>query len=272
MRLSQIVERFYQVEKVETSKWFLRYLKLKNQDREKDGIFAYSYVRWLDDLVDSAINPDAAADILNQEERVMKGVAQGKTFETESYPYLLQMHQRYGNRLFDLFQKFLDGLRADNEIIMTGKPLDEQSLAERNLNHALPSWQVLSLIAFGRELEFTEDFKDLMQAWITYDSLIDIREDLSAGLILFSQEELHQYGVDIQQGFPLPFSFMKMYASLKREVLRDLVDYSSSVERTNLPHLEKLALHGYFLSRPIKLAASQYPFSEPEFIVGPGIQ
>lgn len=272
MKLSQIVERFYQVEKVKTGRLFLKYLKLKNPDREKDGIIAYSYIRWLDDLVDSGIDPCAAADILDQEERVMKGIVRGRKFETESYPYLFKMHQTYGDRVLELFHKSIVGIRADNEIIMTGELLDKQSLAERSLYHLLPCFQILSLITFGRELEFTEDFKDLIQTWINYDSLIDLREDLSAGLVLFSQEELNQYGVDIQQGAPLPFAFRNMYDSLKRKALRDLIAFSSSVERTNLPFLEKFALHGYFLSRTIKLAASQYPFTESEFIVGPSIQ
>lgn len=267
MRLCQIVERFYRVEKVRTGKWFLKYLRLKSPDRERDGIIAYSYIRWLDDLVDSGINPDMASNILDQEERIMKGVVQGEEFETESYPYLFQMHQRYGDRMIDLFQKFVEAFRADNEIIMTGKPLEEQRFVQRTLNHSLPCYQVLSLIAFGRELEFTEDFMRLMLAWSYYDVLIDVREDLSAGLILFSQEELNQYGVDVQQGFPLPSSFRNMYDSLKRKTLKDLIAYSSSVERTNLPLLERFALHGYFLSRAIKLATSQHPFTEPEFIV-----
>ena len=215
MRLSQIIENFYQVEKVKTGKWFLKYLRLKNQDREKDGIIAYSYIRWLDDLVDSGINPDMASHTLDQEERIMKGVVQGEEFHTESYLYLFQMHQRYGDRILDLFQKFIGGFRADNEIIRIGKPLDEQSFAERTLNHSLPCYQVLSLIAFGRELEFTEDFKNLMQAWSNYDSLIDLREDLSSGLILFPQEELDQHGVVIQQGLPLSTHFRDMYDSLK---------------------------------------------------------
>ena len=272
MRLNEIVENFYQVEKVKTGKLFLRYLRLKNQDREKDGIIAYSYIRWLDDLVDSGINPDMASHTLDQEERIMKGVMQGEEFHTESYPYLFQMHQRYGDRILDLFQKFVDGFRADNEIIRTGKPLDGKSFAERTLNHSLPCYQVLSLIAFGRELEFTEDFKNLMQAWSNYDSLIDLREDLSAGLILFPQEELNQYGVTILRGHPLPTSFGTMYDSLKRRTLRDLVAYSSSVERTNLPPLERFALHGYFLSRAIKLVMAQYPINEPEFIAGNALE
>lgn len=268
MRLSQIVERFYQVEKVKTAKLFLKYLRLKNPNIERDGIIAYSYIRWLDDLVDFGVNPGIASRTLDQEEETMKGVVQGEEFDTESYPYLFQMHQRYGNRILDLFQKFIEGFRADNEIIRTGKPLDEQSFAERTLNHSLPCYQVLSLIAFSRELEFTEDFKNLMRAWSNYDSLIDLREDLSAGLILFPQEELNQHGVDLQPGVPLPPSFRNVYYSLKRKTLRELIAYSSAVERTNLPPLEKFSLQGYFLSRTIKLAMTQYPFTEPEFIVG----
>src|SRR3989338_278772 len=272
MRLSQIIENFYQVEKVKTGKWFLKYLRLKNQDREKDGIIAYSCIRWLDDLVDSGINPDMASHTLDQEEGIMKGVVQGEEFHTESYLYLFQMHQRYGDRILDLFQKFIGGFRADNEIIRIGKPLDEQSFAERTLNHSLPCYQVLSLIAFGRELEFTEDFKNLMQAWSNYDSLIDLREDLSSGLILFPQEELDQHGVVIQQGLPLSTHFRDMYDSLKRKTLRDLVAYSSSVERTNVPPLERFALHGYFISRAIKLVMAQYPITEPGFIVGNALE
>lgn len=269
MRLNQIIENFYQVEKVRTGKLFFRYISLKNQERERDGVVAYSYIRWLDDLVDSGINPDMASSTLDYEEGIMKGIAHGKKFETESYPLLVQLYQKYGDRIFDLFQKFIEAFRADNQIIMTGKPLDEQSLTQRTLGHTLPCFQVVSLIAFGRELEFNEEFKKLMLTWSNYDSLIDIREDLSAGLILFSQEELYRHGIHIHQGSPLPSSFRNMYNSLKTRTIRDLVTYSSSVERTNIPVIERLALHGYFLSRPIKLATSQYPLTEPEFIVKP---
>ena len=223
MRLNQIVENFYRVEKVRTGKWFVKYLSLKNQDRERDGIVAYSYIRWLDDLVDSGFSPEMAADALDREERIMKGVARGERFETESYPYLVQLYQRYGDKIFSLFQKFIEAFRAYNHIIMTGKPLDEQTLAQKTLDHTLPCFQVVSLIAFGSELEFVEEFKKLMLAWSNYDSLIDIKEDLSAGLILFSQEELDRHGVNIRQGFPLPSSFRNMYYSLKRKTIRDLV-------------------------------------------------
>lgn len=269
MRLNQIVENFYQIEKVRTGKWFFKYLSLKNKERGRDGVVAYSYIRWLDDLVDFGIDPDMASSTLDHEERVMKGIAQGERFETESYPYLMQLYLRYGDRIFNLFQKFIEAFRVDNKIIMTGEPLDEQALIQRSLDHTLPCFHVVSLIAFGSELEFNEEFKKLMLAWSNYDSLNDIREDLSAGLILFSQEELDQHGVNIRQGSPLPSSFRNMYHSLKRKTIRDLVAYSSSVESTNFPTLERFALHGYFLSRSIKLAKSHYPFTEPGFIVRP---
>src|SRR3989338_2344173 len=259
MQLNQIVENFYRVEKVRTGKWFCKYLSLKDKEREKDGIIAYSYIRWLDDMVDNGLNPAMASCTLNNEEGTIKGITQGEKFNTESYPYLARLYQRYGERIFDLFQKLMETFKAYNQIIMTGNPLNEKDLAQNSVNHVLPCFQVLSLITFDRELEFEEQFKKLMQAWSNYDSLVDIREDLSAGLILFSREELDRHGIHIHQGSPLPPSFRNMYNSLKTRTIRDLVIYSSSVERTNIPTIERLALHGYFLSRPIKLAASQYP-------------
>src|SRR4030042_865417 len=90
MRLNHIVENFYQIEKVKTGRLFFRYLKLKNLDVEREGIVVYSYLRWLDDFVDSGINPHIASDILDQEERIIKGVMQGEKFETESYQYLVE--------------------------------------------------------------------------------------------------------------------------------------------------------------------------------------
>ena len=93
MRLNQIVEKFYEVEKVRTGKLFLRYLRLRNPDIEKYGIIAYSYIRWLDDLVDSGTDPNKAADILTKEEGMMKRVAQGEEFDSESYQYLSKLHR-----------------------------------------------------------------------------------------------------------------------------------------------------------------------------------
>ncbi|MEK6946860.1 MAG: hypothetical protein AABX32_04600 [Nanoarchaeota archaeon] len=268
MRLNQIVEKFYEVEKVRTGKLFLRYLRLRNPDIEKYGIIAYSYIRWLDDLVDSGTDPNKAADILTKEEGMMKRVAQGEEFDSESYQYLSKLHQRYGDRIFELFQKFIDGFRAYNGIIMSGNPLDKQSFVRRTIDHTLPCFQVVSLIAYGRELQFPEDFKRLMIAWSYYDGLQDIREDLSAGLILFPKEELDCYGVDLHRGQPLPVSFRRMYDQVRKKTIKDLLLHSSSVEMTNLPALERVALHGYFLSRAIKLAASQYPFTEQGIVVG----
>ena len=259
MRLNQLVEKFYQTEKVKSGRLFLRYLGLRNPEREKDAIIAYSYIRWLDDLVDCGINPDAAYCTLEQEEKLMKGLARGDKSDMESYPSLIHLHQKYGDIILGLFQKMIEVLSVDNEIIRTGNPLDEKSFAQR-INHTLVPYEILSLIAFGRELEYTKEFTMLMQSWIYYDALRDLKEDLSAGLILFSKEELNHYGVNFKIGMPVPPSFRKMYDEVKRRTIRDLILYSSSVQGTNMPVLEKIALHGYFLLRPIKLAASKYPF------------
>jgi len=59
-----------------------------------------------------------------------------------------------------------------------------------------------------------------------YGQLYLSREDLGAGLILFSREELYKYGVDIRQGFPLPPSFRNMYHSLNMVIFfQDLLNW-----------------------------------------------
>jgi hypothetical protein len=260
--LAGCVEGFYKHENVMTGRLFLKYLGLHNKGKERDGIIAYSYIRWLDDMVDSGINPASTRIILEQEKKVLQEMGQYIS-ETESYPYLSHLYGQYGQRIMDLFASLIHGLMIDNELIMTGNPLNEEDLRTRNLYHTIPCFQTLSIIAHGQELESSERFSDLMIAWSTYDSLRDLKEDLGAGLLLFSKEELSLCDVEFHRGEPVPERFKAVYHTAKHRTISNLSNLASSADETNLPVLDKIALRGYYLTRAAKLAASSYPLTNP---------
>lgn len=263
MNIANIIDDFYRNEIVITGKLFSRYLHWVNPEVEQDFILACSYVRSLDDLVDSGLDLKRAETELEQQRNNLSKTLNGLSINTEDkYSQILSYLQtRYDDRLFEVLQTAIEAINTDNKIIKSGEPLTNDELRKRHVFQTLPCFQAISLIVNGKILRYSPGFKDLMFTWATYDSLMDIEDDLSVGLMLFSKEDLNEHNIKLIPRQPLPDQFQNYTKKKKIAVASALTRQSSAVYETNLPQIQQVALQFYFISRSIKLSihGCQFP-------------
>ena len=258
MNLDVVVSKFYQEERIRTSRRLGRFLAIKDKSREVNYVLAHSYGRWLDNVVDEATDQVLAERILDEQATKFKVLLEGghleaTTVQDEMLEYL-KTHS--DSELFQVFLDMINGIKIDSQVARTGQVMDRAFLETRNLSQYMPFFQLVSITAFGRRLEYGKEFEQLVKTWIDYDALRDLKEDLRMGLVLIASEELVEYGINLQPGKPVPSNFNLLVDRKKGQTMRNLVLQASAVETTNIPFLERQALRLYFMSRSIKLAAS----------------
>lgn len=256
---------FCRKEPISTSKFIFRFLKVFKPELASDFVLVYTYLRKLDNLVDSGRNPEKMARVLSVEKsKIEKIIADEKPANRNSpLPYI---KEKYGKKLLDCFIGCINGMEIDNSIILEGIPPKEEKLKERNLLGLISSMRLLSLFAFKQDLEYSEKFKELMHTWAAYDNLRDAKEDLAAGLMLFSKEELSRYNVALKRGMYVPSSFEEFFYSTKDKTIKELKTRAQYAAETNLPMASKPLLAGYFATRAIKLGKQNYPLEESMII------
>ena len=256
MDINSLMTRFYENEQVGSARKFAKLLHIRNPSKERDFILAYTYARELDDIVDSGKNPLKTKDILHEQRTLLNKLSKDRGILVPSSHYeeiINFINKIYGSKMIDLYSEMVSGFEIDNNIIISGNPINEMLLNKRHLTQTLVPLKMLSLIAFDKELDYSSQFENLSRTWATYDALIDIKEDLEAGLILFSLEDLVEEKINFYKEEPINPTFKKVISKKKKETLKNLIFNSSAVKETNLPLFERESLRIYFLSRVIKL-------------------
>ncbi len=255
MNINTIMEEFFANEPLTAGRWFAKYLSFKKGKAKEDFILAYSYGRWVDDVVDLGSNPEEIDSFLFRQRRNIEELIEGKSISTEDryVQVLTYLGSHYGRQLLEVYLTMMSGFDLDNQIKREGLPLDRQTLDIRHSTQSLTGMQALSLTVFGKKLEYSERFEKLMIAWEKYDALRDFKEDLRSGLLLFSREDLESFGIELERGEIVPVKFQEFIYAKKRETMGDLFRLLDSVEDTNLPYFERKVLKLYYSTRPLKL-------------------
>ena len=250
------IEKFYGSEPISSAKKFARIVGLKDRSKEIDFILGFAYARRIDDCIDSGSDPVLAGRVIEEHERNLNAIISngGVVPYDEDSAILGRLYSSYGPGILESFLGLFYGFRVDNYIISTGKPVCKDMLDKRHLSQNLSAFQLMNIVNSGKELKYSEDFKDLVKVWTTYDAIIDFKEDLESGLILFSEEELHERDIRFRIGENIPEKFGYFLHEKRKEVTKGLLAKAHSVDETNFGFAEKLMLKAYFRSRVIKLA------------------
>ena len=253
MDLTEAVKYFHENEHVRFIRRYASYLGVvKGRKAELDFIVADSYLRWVDTLVDSGENPEQTAHFLKSERHRIDDLKEREP-SSESKEVLEYLKKSYGNYILELFTAIFTGFEIDNSIISSQSPPSTEALRKRNISQTLYGFKFLTLIRNGTTFEASSEFENLMYYWARYDAIQDLEEDLRVGLILFDNEELSSYDVQLTPGERVPKNFTDLVVDKRLEAAEGLLRNSPSVQDLSLNSLEKQALKLYFASRAFKL-------------------
>lgn len=262
--IDAMTEHFYKNEPVGSARKFAHLIGLKDKSKETDFVLGYTYARQIDDLIDSGENPVLAEKIILEQENTLREIIErgGICPNNTDTEILSRLFASYGNAIVESYLDLMIGFEIDNYIISTGKPVSQNVLDIRHISQNISSFNLMNIVSTGSKLKYSRNFEELIKSWATYDALIDFKEDLSSGLILFSAEELEENGIEFRNHQPLPEGFQKFLYDKRKKVTRELIERSYAVNETSLSFLEKKALKIYFLSRTIKLAKKDLSITE----------
>ncbi len=225
---------------------------------------SYGYMRVLDDMVDESTEVLPVREFIKNEKRTIstgKSTDLQEEYLGDSFSELLGNNE---NRAREYMGKIMSGMLMDLNVRYTQKPLTESQLKARNFRVTYYPFAVLFLGTIGVDAKPTTGTLNLFNTFATYDNVGDIVEDLPKGLTLISKEDLAEYGLNFQNGLPLPKDALKSFYQKKgAQVRKDLVKASSEIFHLGLPLWFSTILYVYFCSRSAKLLLPIRDFTSP---------
>jgi hypothetical protein len=227
-------------------------------DLQQRTVKLYGYVRALEDRVDNGTRPRYALGLTENELNNTQQMLEGNDINVpDDFPYsnlvpmaLAGLPNSQRQAVLLSMQEIVQGINLDSHSIIAGQPLPGPQQDQRHLYASMSGFQVVSDLIYNRDLNGKDnpDVDKLFRTWIIYDALVDLRDDLSAGLVLFRQADLDRHGIQLSKGEEVPPEFEDLFKKIKPEIARDLVKNAKNILLTDLPKPFSYLLWGYFRS------------------------
>lgn len=167
----------------------------------RHAIVGFAWLKCLDDAVDEEPDADRAADTLRRQRRLMERVYGGDGLSGEALPIpdrfgvpLFRRDRALGAPLRPILEAILETMAFD--VDRRGKVLSD---AELDAHVVKLGGSVLRYLAHfvSMDLRLPDEYVEpASRAYLHADSLIDLAEDLRAGLINIPAEAMERYGID----------------------------------------------------------------------------
>ncbi|MBP7740873.1 hypothetical protein KA089_01685 [Candidatus Woesebacteria bacterium] len=261
-RAQEFVNDFEKTEPVLVGRLLLKLTKFINKEKYIAGRNFYAYIRHIDDIVYEGKDPDSTKLFLREEMAFLESLIENNfKIPNNLDPYRELLIQGFENttKKTEIATNLINGIKAfylDTLAIKYSKPIPEDYRTSRNSLTLLPYLETLSLILFNRSFtgkENPKEFDQILTAWVELDALRDYPEDLPAGLVIFSKNDLEKDIVKLEVGEKVPQEFNELHKRLKLENIKRILENLSSLNKSDLPIAVRLAFQLYFLRGILKL-------------------
>lgn len=248
---------FINTENVGTTRRILKTLRVIAPKKAALGEAVSKYLRILDDAVDEEVFVRPVKSLLiDERDGLLSGRPTGLQDALIS-PLLAQLPDKQSERLRQNLSRIMYGQLMDIDSRLTQSPLSSSRLVTRNF---ITCWSVISAFCIGAldvEPTASKDSVRLMNAWGSYDCLIDLESDLTCGLVLIDRDNLQKYGLRFTDGDVLPkHELTRYYTDKVKQTKDDFIHYSNSMFKAGLPPWFAITSYIYFRTRTQKIPPS----------------
>ena len=230
----------------------------------------YAYFRYVDDIIDSTVislnekreflkrqrsllnhwyKRESAEEIINEYENIAQVlVAKDLIFTTQIKSYLFRL---------------LDSMEYDLERQESGTIFSREQIRIYNMELFLSNCQLFFLGFTGRTIDESKALLGLMDMSNEYATIKDLEEDIKAGIIKISIEDIDAYKLVVKnRRLVIDDNLKKWFEDKKRDVrqrlrshLKDILEFSipSPVRWLPLGIFMKMGLFIYFISKIIRI-------------------
>lgn len=236
-------------------------------DRGKIFIGGYSYLRWIDDIVDQGgQNKEDKLSFLNRQSQIVTGKVRNGFSEQESAFLSLpweSVHETY------------DQIRQHTNILIHTMidDVNHQNLNPRNSREQRHyNWRILhsclniaNLALNGKPLRATKEVMNIANYWNYIGTLLDLDDDMKYGManVSFNELELDEIlnivSFDLRKSKISEIYSKKRYRTEIKKCIEGVLVNAPGFLDTDMPLLQKTLIYIYLLTRvPAKAVINGY--------------